>query len=482
MRIRDLRSTVASTLSVAVLATGCTSRDDAPPNSFAAQARAELDAMSAATSVASWSARHPGDSVVTYLPVARDQLIGEWCARASTTITLASGLRIQREAFFVEPLATPSLPLPAASDSATLVRDKCGLIGVKFTAVIADDATAKRQSDAVQAALAGAFREVSARTDGYFGSAYWQWVKSYERDSLRIITVHDTADFHTEVKRRTLLVVGVYPRSGLSIGSQENHRPDAVDTTGDQISQEHPQRIARFAAASDDSISTITSAPGRPDDDSVRIRRLGDWLARAHTGSAEQRAAAFLVTDLLVPTQLGQEDSLKTYPYTQLGATYYQSEIGGFAFEYAHNFVDSAIAIAPESPAGRYARLWQMRAGFNLSGMCSGGRDPFMRVSAEGIRFLTSERDPALRAEVTFMIADGYADIVALAAGAGDIYEEPKRLQSLVPEARRKAIEYYRAGLALDRTSSTARRSWTTAWRLIAGLPPLGTRFFCVYD
>jgi hypothetical protein len=43
-------------------------------------------------------------------------------------------------------------------------------------------------------------------------------------------------------------------------------------------------------------------------------------------------------------------------------------------------------------------------------------------------------------------------------------------------------VEHYRAALALDPRSPNGRAVWLEAWRLLAGLHPTGTHFFCVYD
>ncbi|MGH7699741.1 MAG: hypothetical protein ACREMJ_04365 [Gemmatimonadales bacterium] len=95
------------------------------------------------------------------------------------------------------------------------------------------------------------------------------------------------------------------------------------------------------------------------------------------------------------------------------------------------------LRLDPTGPTGELAMLEPLERGFDLTGMCGGGID---EVVARG--------EPFPRA----------------------------------PEARRKAIAYYRQAFALDRTSGRARRAWTEAWRLVAGLPPGRTHFFCVYD
>jgi hypothetical protein len=45
-----------------------------------------------------------------------------------------------------------------------------------------------------------------------------------------------------------------------------------------------------------------------------------------------------------------------------------------------------------------------------------------------------------------------------------------------------KAIEHYGAALAGDLDSTLAREAWAEAWRLVADLVPMHTRFFCIND
>ncbi|HEV2750880.1 MAG TPA: hypothetical protein VGV12_10205 [Gemmatimonadales bacterium] len=58
----------------------------------------------------------------------------------------------------------------------------------------------------------------------------------------------------------------------------------------------------------------------------------------------------------------------------------------------------------------------------------------------------------------------------------------PRCIVSSATAARSSAITHYRKALALEQTSPEARWAWLEAWRLIAGLPPTTTHFFCVYD
>jgi len=119
-----------------------------------------------------------------------------------------------------------------------------------------------------------------------------------------------------------------------------------------------------------------------------------------------------------------------------------------------------------------------------VDGMCGGGEDPMHRVIAagEGLLAQVPPLDPRTAAEVHRLVGDAYADIVALAAGAGMEYTDTVTYVAEAPAARRNGIAHYRQSFVGDRDSPEARDAWLEAWRLIAGLPPSTTHFFCVYD
>src|SRR5712691_3429789 len=95
---------------------------------------------------------------------------------------------------------------------------------------------------------------------------------------------------------------------------------------------------------------------------------------------------------------------------------------------------------------------------------------------------LATTSDPATAGELHRLVGDAYADIVALASGAGMGYADTALYVAEAPAARRTAIAHYRQALTLDRSMPESRAAWLEAWRLLAGLPPTTTYFFCVYD
>jgi hypothetical protein len=81
----------------------------------------------------------------------------------------------------------------------------------------------------------------------------------------------------------------------------------------------------------------------------------------------------------------------------------------------------------------------------------------------------------AWSSRTTILVGDGYADVVALAAGAGANYTDSSAYTAAAPEARRLAIRHYRQAIALHPRSPDAHDAWLEVWRLLAGLPPTTT-------
>lgn len=71
---------------------------------------------------------------------------------------------------------------------------------------------------------------------------------------------------------------------------------------------------------------------------------------------------------------------------------------------------------------------------------------------------------------------------MALSGGAHAEYVEAQDYRPEAEMARVKAIEHYRSALTGDLDSTLAREAWHEAWRLVADLVPMHTRFFCIND
>jgi hypothetical protein len=104
-------------------------------------------------------------------------------------------------------------------------------------------------------------------------------------------------------------------------------------------------------------------------------------------------------------------------------------------------------------------------------------------VIREGEAYLQRHAQSPIQAEVQIMIGRAFGDIVALVAGFGDL--EPADLaayRAQAEQARRRAIESFRAAQQTDPEVFRMRGALRDAWRLSAGLPPERTYFYCLYD
>jgi len=256
------------------------------------------------------------------------------------------------------------------------------------------------------------------------------------------------------------------------------------------IDRSRVDRLLALLAAAE---RAFTSSP--PDSARARARVahpqvlpvLHDWITASDALDAPHRAAALLAADQVLGSEavvfvLGQDDADPARrALSALGAQFVHDELNR-SENYAHSWLDEARRLDSAGRAGQLATLALLRLGFNETDMCGGGKDASQRVSAAGEELLRSVTDAAVSAEVHVLAGDGYADIVALAAGAGSTYADSSAHTAAAPEARRRAIRHYRQGIALDRRSPDALNAWVEAWRLLAGLPPTSTYFFCVYD
>jgi hypothetical protein len=99
----------------------------------------------------------------------------------------------------------------------------------------------------------------------------------------------------------------------------------------------------------------------------------------------------------------------------------------------------------------------------------------------DGEWLLAKNPDAVTAAQIHFIIGDAWSDSVSLAGGAEPDYGDPKEYQLQAATARKKALEHYRAGLAMDGISENAKDAWLQAWHLSSGLLPT-TRYVYIYD
>lgn len=228
-----------------------------------------------------------------------------------------------------------------------------------------------------------------------------------------------------------------------------------------------------------------TSPPGNTSWQGSLVPLLRRWLSFLKSASPAIRAAGLLAADRLLdaagdagdvpgwPQQQGERSELQ-----RLGAAFELNEFEG-DYYYARNWEKQARALDPNGAIGKMAVIGPL-----ARGSCRPWTHDFFRhVIRDGQRLLANGLDSPTAAQVHFMVADAYSDIVAIAGGdSGPNGEyDPKQFKNEAGTARIRALEHYRAGLSQDNTSENAKDAWRQAWRLAAGLLP-AERYVCFGD
>jgi hypothetical protein len=215
---------------------------------------------------------------------------------------------------------------------------------------------------------------------------------------------------------------------------------------------------------------------------------LEKWLTEARQLPPPRRAAALLVADQMLSgyervLNLGEPDQKAIRDrFAAYGAEFDHDPLGGDAYMTTHTWLKQALELDPDGRAGERAFLILIEMGFDTSATCA-EQDQFRSVIARGEQYLRDRPASTINRQVHLMLARAYTDIWTLANGGG--YEgaiTAKEYLAEGPGARLRAIEEYRAALAGVSRAPDARESWIDAWRVMAGLTPLRTFFYCVYD
>ncbi|HTI03907.1 MAG TPA: hypothetical protein VL549_01210 [Gemmatimonadales bacterium] len=462
-------------------------------STFPTRAMEELVALQDSISPTAWLRSHPQDTLQLYADAAGIDGGSGWCARAVRR-SYPETPETVRYAYFYPPEPPPDYSLPSG-ESADLIRAHCrlGAIWIQTTAASPPASlVAMRVRDTLTLSLGAANTEFD-RDMVFGGGAYWSELGWWRAGERTVVSAYDRSadDTHPRV-----LAVAFLPFSGagkVPEGYGDSEREDATQR-GDlaaraaRLSQLDAAVVARLLNAAAHGDSVYRGASGRDDTPARAAARqiltaLREWLTVSTGLARDRRAAALLAADQVlggdaIPYLLAHDstarDSLKA-----LGAVFAADELGG-GENYVHSWLDSTLALDAGGPAGRLANLALLRIGYNKSGMCGGTDSASQRVSAAAERMLQLGGDSDA-AELHLLAAEGYADVVALAAGAGDDYADSMTYKAAAPEARTRAIAHYRQALALI-DPAVRPRIWLAAWRLVVGLPPLRTRFFCVYD
>ncbi len=491
------RARRAALLVALSLAAGCSRRESDPnvgrpavdPSTAAGRVALELWQLRAGVTLGEWASANLNDDV-TGPDSSYEGYMGRFCARGVLTVDIG-GRPFQRQAYFYPPLPPAGMAIPD-SGAGDLVRS-CVLGAIRVVVPVADSGRGVALADSVRRQLTQAFGEPKAGPISFFRSAFWVGAARFVRDSLAVVAAFETlpgaAVPDSTRPGQRVVALAFLPTSGLSLD------PAATVTSGYTPTDTLPLDSAAALAGLDSSLwaplralardARPWRADRRPADELVRP--LTRWLTASAGLPPPRRAAALYVADEILERfrcafpLCESRDSANLRPLRALGAGFNWVELGG-AWTYTRTWLAQARLLDRDGPVGERILLAQLNAGLDFSGTCAGGAEGFRAVIQTGERYL--ERLPAspIAADVHFLVGEAWRDVVALAAGAGDVYADASAYTDQAPDARRRAVAHYRAAIAAAPTSAAARAAWQQAWWLLAALAPRDTRFYCVYD
>ena len=220
---------------------------------------------------------------------------------------------------------------------------------------------------------------------------------------------------------------------------------------------------------------------------------LQDWFKALKTAAPGRRAAGLVAADRLLVAFGGvrpgdQFGSVQSSTFEQskrrselhgLGATFEPGFADAF-YHYTGTWLNEAKDLDHDSEGGVLALVTWMSGGE----VCSqAGSEAFRTIISVGEALLSKKIDAPTAPQVHFMVGDAYSDMVAIAAGesGGNGEYDASKYEAEAESDRTKALAHYRAGLAIDNTSPSAKDTWSQAWYLSAGLLPR-ERYVCFGD
>ena len=459
----------------------------------AGQVALELWQVRGGVSLAEWKNVHPDEPVFgADTSVLASRFLGPWCAYSAHR-TQAGTLSILRAAYFYAPPPPSSLAVPD-SGAIDLVR-QCvlGLVWVNVE-LSADSAVANALADSVRAQLRTLYGTEVSGTVRFYGSAYWNRVGRFRKDSLTVVSA---------LREPTLPVrrAGAGPRvvtafaflPGAAITVDGALAPGIAWTPVDTFPLDSAARLAGLDTAlyaplerltSWEPVTAATLAVTSPD---TLIQPLAHWLAASAALPPPRRAAALYVADQVLDRSMcrfglcetGSDSALSRL--RALGAQITWAEVGG-TMVYHHTWLTQARTLSRDSPLGERIFVAQLNAALDFSGACAAGPEGFRRVIDAGERYLARTGESPIAPEVHFLTAEAYRDIVALAHGALGEQADSSRYRGEAQSAGGKALAHYMAAVRAGPLHPAARAAWSRAWWLRAGLVPRDVRFYCLND
>ncbi|HYM77617.1 MAG TPA: hypothetical protein VE377_16715 [Candidatus Dormibacteraeota bacterium] len=423
------------------------------------------------------------------------------CRSYVKTVALASGRRTTVTASFYP----PEPPTPAVFPTLTgqeLIDSGCFLANSRIETRAVSEADGGAFARTLQQHFASRYgASMGLKGTGYFGSAYWLEAGRWKSES-EVVTAFDPKE--TDHAGQSPDAGAVFALASLHLGcgsdrdlncefktyryrpTEEEQFKQAMAMSGANAELSGQVTILFNKLFQGTSESEQAQQLAKSNWQPLLVPALRDWLTAIKPLPPPQRAAGLYVADRLLaiaceadPNLAGGGRAVGRRPELEkLGATFDFDELGD-SYVYSSNWMKQARELDPESKVGQMATLiWLVHGGL---GFVATQHDFFRKVIADGEWLLTQNLDAPTAAQVHFIVGDAYSDIVTLAGGGEPLYGEPATYQAEAGSARVKALEHYRAGLAVDGTSQTAKDAWLQAWKISAGMLP-DTRFVYLYD
>jgi hypothetical protein len=462
----------------------------AQSSDFPARAAQELANLHEGITLATWMRAHPNDTRVLYSHRHWDW--GNWIVRADNRERLADGRELIRRAYFYAPDPPADMSLPPSASSQR-IRDGAQLGFIWLETNEPNTMAGHELAERTREELSRQFAKGQNDLKIWFANAgSWSKTAKWNVGPVTVVSAYESIDAGPRPPR--VLAFGFIPVSGLHVdlGGGEDIYGEAFDAELRSLDE----AIAASGLPEED-LAPIRSIKKRIEDyysgksetwksavgDEV-IDALKKWLFTSRKRGRRQYAAALLAADtaLDLSIQFVNPDNEAIRKRLQaIGANFIYAQLDGYM--YTHGWLKKALRLGRGGLIGDLSLISMMEKGFNLSAMCEGiGYEGSRRVIFEGERFLSRSRNPKLRGRVHLLVAEAYSDVVALADGAGEEYVHAAKYLRAAPWARSMAIAHYRHLLRLTHSAQTPKRTWKQLWRLLAGAPPTGTYFFCVYD
>lgn len=432
-----------------------------------------------------------------------------WCARAEARLDLGDGTEAIRYAFFYPPEPPENLELPEEQDADSIL-DRQSTLGLILTqrmekSIDRGEELARR----VRTAIDQRFGQGQSGFEllGFPVAGFWSETGRWHIGTATSISAYLNSKYdRTESKVVAFIFLPIsqqrielmpYPYRWLGINSKYDKSDFPGVRAREMIAQSGISGYEKkflLDVLTEIEVVQLEKYPGIRGLSVGRIdEAIRRWMATAQKLDARHKAAALLAADVVLFMEnyfsvgVPEIGAQARQEMSKLGAEFVYERLGG-TFVYTRTWLKKALEIDPEGPAGELAFRILMEMGFDTSGTCSGGRYQFSKVIEQGELYLQKNHDKESLAAVKRMVGDAYRDIVSIANGAlGGFSEEYQEIlreeyRGTAPEARRKAIQYYRKTLPKTKYTYEAIIGWTDAWRMIAGLPPIHMQYYCFYD